>query len=89
MVASKESLSTLTLSEGPNIHMGDNSKIPDVERGSDKTQHDEFMPFPTEKQIVEEEEEAKFSIQSFRIEESLLGVTPSLAAPKVYEISDI
>ena len=39
--------------------------------------------------IVEDEEEAEFSSQSIRIEESLLGVTPSLVAPEVYEISDI
>ena len=47
------------------------------------------MLSPTEKQIVEDEEEAEFSLQSIRIEESLLGVTPSPAAPKVYEISNI
>ena len=58
-------------------------------RGSDKIQHDDFIPSPTEKKIVEDEEEAKFSLQSIRIEESILGVTPSPAAPKVYEISDI
>ena len=28
--------------------MGDDSKIPNVERGSDKIQHDDFMPSPTE-----------------------------------------
>ena len=69
--------------------MGDDSKIPDVERGSDKIQKDEFMPSPIEKKIVEDEEEAEFSLQSIRIEESLLGVTPSPTAPKVYEILDI
>ena len=69
--------------------MGYDSKIPYVERGSDKIQHDEFMPSPTSKQIIEDEEEALFSTQSIRIEESLLGVTPSPAAPKVYEIYDI
>ena len=69
--------------------MGDESKIPDVERGSDKIQHDDFMPSPTEKQMVKDEEEAQFSLQSIRIEESLLGVTPSPAASKVYENSDI
>ena len=39
--------------------------------------------------MVEDEEEAEFSLQSIRIEESLLGVTPSPAASEVYEISDI
>ena len=43
---------------------------------------------PTEKQIVEDEEEADFPLQSIRIEESLLEVTPP-AAPEVYEISNI
>ena len=36
--------------------MGDDSKILDFERGSDKIQHDYFMPSPTEKKIVEDEE---------------------------------
>ena len=62
--------------------MGYESQIPIVERGSIKIHHDELMPSPSEKQIVEDEEEAKFSSQSIRIEESLLGVTPSLAARK-------
>ena len=69
--------------------MGDDSKIPDVERSSDKIQHDEFMPSPTEKQIVEDEEEAYFPLQSIRMEEILLGVNPSPATPEVYEIFDI
>ena len=36
MVASRESLITFPLLGGPSSHMGDDSKIPDVERGSDK-----------------------------------------------------
>ena len=47
------------------------------------------MPSHIEKQIVEDEEEAEFSLQSIRVEESLLGVNPSPAAPQVYDISDI
>ena len=47
------------------------------------------MPSPTEKQIVEDEEEAYFPLQSIRMEEILLGVTPSPTAPKVYEFSGI
>ena len=69
--------------------MGDDSKIPYVEIGSNKIQHDDFMPSPTEKQIVEDEEEADFSLQSIRMEESLLEVTPYPASPEVYEISGI
>ena len=69
--------------------MGNEYKIPDVERGLDKIQHDEFIPSPREKKIVEDEEEAKFSLQSIRIEESLLGVTPSPSTPEIYEISNI
>ena len=42
MVTSKESFSTLTLSGGPSIHMGDESQIPVVQRGSFKIQHGEF-----------------------------------------------
>ena len=61
MVASKESLIASPLSGGPSSHMGDESKIPVVERGSDKIQHDEFMPSPTTKQIVEDEDQAEFS----------------------------
>ena len=40
-------------------------------------------------EFVQDEEEIESSTQSIRIEESLLEVTPSLAAPKVYEIYDI
>ena len=69
--------------------MRDESKIPIVERGSDKINHDEFIPSPTLEKIVEDEEEVEFSSQSIRIEESLLGVTPSPTAPEVYEIFDI
>ena len=39
--------------------------------------------------VVQDEEEAEFSTHSIRIEESLLGVNPSPAAPEVYEISKI
>ena len=55
MVASRESFITFPLWGGPRSHVGDESKIPDVERGLDKIQHDDFMPSPTEKQIVEDE----------------------------------
>ena len=64
MVASSESFIIFPLSGGPSRHMGDESKIPDVEIGLEKIQHDEFMPSPTENKIVEDEEEAKFSIHS-------------------------
>ena len=57
MVASRKSFITFPLSRGPNSHMGDESKIPNVERGSDKIQHDYFIPSPTTKQIIEDEEE--------------------------------
>ena len=69
--------------------MGDDSKIPYVEIFLDKTQYDDFMTSATGKQFVEDEEEAEFSTQSIRIEESLLGVTPSPATPEYYEIYDI
>ena len=55
MVSSKESFITFPISGGPSSHMGDDSKIPVVEKGSDKIHHDEFMPFPTTKEIVEDE----------------------------------
>ena len=42
MVASKGSFTTLDLSGGPNIHMGDNSQIPIASRRSIKIQHGEF-----------------------------------------------
>ena len=89
MVDSLESFITFPLSRGPRSHMGDESKIPAIERISDKIYHDEFIPSPIAKQIVEDEEEAEFSLQSIRIEESLLRVTPSPAAPEVYEIPNI
>ena len=48
------------------------------------------VPSSAAKQVVQDEEEAKSSTtQSIRIGESLLRVTPSLAATKVYEIYDI
>ena len=49
MVASMESFITFPLSRRPSSQMGDESKIPDVERGSDKIQHDELIPSPTKK----------------------------------------
>ena len=42
MVASKESFSTLSLTKGTNIHMGDDSQIPTEGRGSVKAKHGEF-----------------------------------------------
>ena len=74
--------------------MGDYSKIPVVEKGSDKIQHADFknglyVPSPTSKKIVEDEEEAESSTQAIQIEESLLRVTPSPTTPEVYEICDI
>ena len=42
IVSSKESLSTLTLSRGPSIHMVYDSQIPAVGRGLVKIQHGEF-----------------------------------------------
>ena len=64
MVASMESFITFPLSRGPSSQMGDVSKIPNVERGTDKIHHDDFMPSPTEKKILEDEEEAYFSLHS-------------------------
>ena len=52
MVSCRKSFITFPLSGGPSSHMGDVSKIPDIERGLDKIHHDEFMPSPTTKQIV-------------------------------------
>ena len=54
MVSSRESFTTFTLSVGPSTHMGYESPIPVVKRGSFKIQHDEFMPSPTTKKIVED-----------------------------------
>ena len=42
MVSSRESFTTLTLSVGPTIHMGYDSRIPATGRGSIKIQHGEF-----------------------------------------------
>ena len=42
MVSYKEFFTTHNLSGGPSIHMGDDSKIPVVGRGSIKIQHGEF-----------------------------------------------
>ena len=43
MVSSKESFTSLDLSGGPNIHMGDDSHIQTVRRGSIKIKHGEFQ----------------------------------------------
>ena len=40
-------------------------------------------------EVVQDEEEAKYSTQLIRIVESLLVVSPSPVAPEVYEIFDI
>ena len=45
MVSSKEYFSTLTLSKGPNIHMGDDSQIPTKGRGLVRAEHGEFKNF--------------------------------------------
>ena len=42
MVASKDSFTTLNRTVGPTIHMGDDSQILALGRGSIKIQHDEF-----------------------------------------------
>ena len=42
MVASKESFTTLNITGGPTIHMGDDSYVPVSGRGSIKIQHGEF-----------------------------------------------
>ena len=42
MVSSRESFTTLNLSGGPSIHMGDDSQILVVRRGSIKIHHGEF-----------------------------------------------
>ena len=89
MVASRYSFTTFTLLGGPSTHMGDESQILVIERGSIKIQHDDFFPSTTAKQTVQDEEEAESSTQTIRIEESLFGVTPSLAALEFYEIYDI
>ena len=46
MVGSKESFSILTISKGPNIHMGDDSQIPAKGRGSVRAKHGEFNNVP-------------------------------------------
>ena len=66
MVASRESFTTFTLSGGLITHMGDESQILYVERGSIKIQHDEFnnvlyVPSPAAKQFFQDEEEAESS----------------------------
>ena len=48
-----------------------------------------FLAYTLSHEVVQDEEEAKSSTQSIRIEESLLAVTPSPVALEVYEISDI
>ena len=62
MVASRESFITFPLLVGPRSPMGDDSKIPTVERGSDKIHHGYLIPSPTVSEIVEDEEEAYFSL---------------------------
>ena len=74
--------------------MGRDFQILATEKGSIKIRHGEFknvlnVPSSATKQVVQDEEEAKYSTESIQIEESLLGVTPSPTALEVYEISDI
>ena len=69
MVASRESFTSLTLSGGPRTHKGRDSQIPTAGRGSIEIQHDEFknvliVPSSAAKQVVQDEEEAKYSKQS-------------------------
>ena len=48
-----------------------------------------FLTSTLSDDFFQDEEEAQSSTQSIRIEESLLAVTPSPDAPKVYDISHI
>ena len=67
MVASRKYVITFPLSRGPSIHMGYDSKISYVERGSDKIQHDEFIPSPTEKQNVKMKKKHNFPYSQFEL----------------------
>ena len=63
MVSSRDSFITFPLLGGPSSHMGDDSIIPTIDKGSNKIQHvgfknGHYVPSPTAKQIVEDEEEA-------------------------------
>ena len=51
--------------------------------------YSKFSASALSNEFVQDEEEVESSSQSSQIEESLLGVTPSPAAPDVYEIFDI
>ena len=48
-----------------------------------------FLASALTDEVVQDEEEAQYSTESIRIEESLLEVTHSPNAPEVYEIYDI
>ena len=50
--------------------------------------YSKFLASTLSDEVVQDEEEAKYFSHSIQIEESLLGVTPSLASPEVYEIFD-
>ena len=51
--------------------------------------YSKFLASTLSDEVFQDEEEAESSTQSIRTEESLLGVTTSPAALKVYEIYDI
>ena len=69
MVTFGESFTTFTLSGEPSTDMRYDFQIPAAGRGSIKIQHDEFknvlnVPSSTAKQVVQDEEEAKYHTQS-------------------------
>ena len=56
MVSFKESFTTFTLLGGLSTHIGYETPILAVTRGSIKIHHDDFIPSPTTNKIVEDEE---------------------------------
>ena len=47
--------------------MGDEYEIPDIERGPDKIQHDEFMPSPIENKLLKMKKKKNFPYSQFKL----------------------
>ena len=69
-------------------HNKDHNSTLEITSSPTRVLHSKFPTSTLSDEVVQDEDEAKYSTHSIRIEESFIVVTP-LVAPEIYEISDI
>ena len=70
-------------------HNEDHNSTLEIKASTTRVIHSKLSATTLSDEVVQDEDEAKSSTHSIRIEESLHEVTPSPNAPEVHEISDI